>query len=62
VNDENERASGRPKVLVPDRADHGLVNYIDNKAKCRHLKKLTCKGTLRQVFIRVNRLVILSVI
>jgi hypothetical protein len=26
---------------------------VDTKAKCRHLKKLTCKGTLRQVFIRV---------
>ncbi len=34
---------------------HGLMNYIDTKAKCRH-KKLTCKGTLRQVFIRVYRL------
>jgi hypothetical protein len=30
---------------------HGLINYKDSKAKCRHLKKLTCKGTLRQVFI-----------
>ncbi len=30
---------------------HGLINYIDTKEKCRHLKKLTCKGTLRQVFI-----------
>jgi hypothetical protein len=29
----------------------GLINYIDTKAKCRQLKKLTCKGTLRQVFI-----------
>jgi hypothetical protein len=28
---------------------HGLINYIDTKAKCFHLKKLTCKGTLRQV-------------
>jgi hypothetical protein len=27
------------------------VDCIDTKAKCRHLKKLTCKGTLRQVFI-----------
>ncbi len=36
--------------------DHGLFNNIDTKAKCRHLKKLTCKGTLRQVFIRVYRL------
>jgi hypothetical protein len=41
---------------------HGLINYIDTKAKCRHLKKLTCKGTLRQVFIIVYRLELLSVI
>ncbi len=33
------------------RASHGLTNYIDTKAKCRHLKKFTCKGTLLQVFI-----------
>ncbi len=26
----------------------GLINSIDNKADCRHLKKLNCKGTLRQ--------------
>ncbi len=32
----------------------GLINYVDTKAKCRHLKILTCKGTLRQVFIRVK--------
>jgi hypothetical protein len=35
------------------------ANYlfsIDTKAKCSHLKKLTCKETLRQVFIRVYRL------
>jgi hypothetical protein len=30
---------------------HGLINYIDTKAKCRHLKILTCQGTLRHVFI-----------
>ncbi len=29
---------------------------IDTKAKCRHLKKLTCKGILWQVFIKVYRL------
>ncbi len=40
---------------------HGLVNDIGTKSKCRHLQKLTCKGTLRQVFIRVYRLVIQSV-
>ena len=32
---------------------HELINYIDTKAKWRHLKKMTCKETLRQVFIRV---------
>jgi hypothetical protein len=41
--------------------EHGLSNYIDTKAKCGHLKKLPCKGTLRQVFIRIYRLVIQSV-
>jgi hypothetical protein len=41
---------------------HGIINYIDTNSKCRHLKKLTCKGTtLRQVFIRVYRLEIQSV-
>jgi hypothetical protein len=30
---------------------HGLINYVDTKAKCRHLKQLTCKGTLLQVCI-----------
>jgi hypothetical protein len=25
--------------------DHGLINYIDTKAKCRHQNKLTWKGT-----------------
>ncbi len=32
--------------------DHGLINYIETKAKGCH-KKITCKGTLRPVFIRV---------
>ncbi len=41
---------------------HGLINYLDSKAKCRHLKELTCKGTLRQVLIRVYRLEWQSVI
>jgi hypothetical protein len=40
---------------------HGLSNYIDTKAKCCHLKILTCNGTLLQVFIRVYRLEIQSV-
>ncbi len=41
--------------------DHGLINFTGTKTKCRHLKILTCKGTLRQVFIRVYRLEIESV-
>ncbi len=36
--------------------NHGLINYIDTKAKCRHTKKLTWKGTLRQVFITYQSL------
>jgi hypothetical protein len=39
-----------------------LINYIETKAKCRHLKKLTCTKTLRQVFIRVYRMEIQSVV
>jgi hypothetical protein len=40
---------------------HRLINYKDTKAKCRHLKKLTFKGTLPEVFIKVYRVVIHSV-
>ncbi len=29
---------------------------IEVNAKCRHLKKFNCKGTLRQVFITVYKL------
>ncbi len=42
----------------PEWWGHGLINSIDTKAKCLNLEKLTCKGTLRQVFIRIYRLVI----
>ncbi len=42
------------------RMDSGGCNPVPN-AKRRHLKKLTCNGTLRQVFIRVYRLEIQSV-
>jgi hypothetical protein len=27
------------------------IRFIEGNAKCRHLKKLTCEGTLRKVFI-----------
>ncbi len=39
---------------------HDLINYIDIKAKCRHLKNLTCKGTFRQVFIRLRPIQLLG--
>ncbi len=45
----------------PVSVHHGLIIYVDAKAKCRHLKKLTCKGTLRQVFITVYKLEIQAV-
>jgi hypothetical protein len=38
---------------------HGLFEYIDTKGKCRHLKMLTCEGTLRQVFRLETQLVML---
>jgi hypothetical protein len=38
-------------ILSDVGTSHGLIKYIDTKAKCRHLTKLTCKRTLRQVFI-----------
>jgi hypothetical protein len=39
---------------------HGLINYIDTKAKCRHLKILICKDFAAGVY-RVYRLEIQSV-
>jgi hypothetical protein len=40
---------------------HRLINIIDTRAKCCYINKLTYKGTLRQVFIRVYRLEIQAV-
>jgi hypothetical protein len=37
------------KRMMGEVLGHGLVNYIDNNAKCRHPKKLTCTGALWQV-------------
>jgi hypothetical protein len=45
---------GSPLKMV-EQWTHGLINYVDNKAKCRHLK-LTYKVALQQRFIRVYRL------
>ncbi len=46
--------------VVSEVSAWGLINYTDSKATCRHLKILTWKGTLRQVFIRVYRLELYS--
>ncbi len=36
----------------PPLLEHRIkIRLIEGNAKCRHLKKSTCKGTLRQVFI-----------
>ncbi len=45
-----KRASKRIQQSVG--SEHELINYKDTKTKFRHLKKITCKGTLRQVFIK----------
>jgi hypothetical protein len=41
--------------------NHWIMTYAETVTKCRYLKILTCKGTLRQVFIRVYRLEIQTV-
>ncbi len=51
----------RPSDVDTGGLKHKLINYMDTKAKCRHLKKMNCKGTLRQVFIKIYRLEIHSV-
>jgi hypothetical protein len=52
-----------PYMALPGQGGYGGDGLIklDTKAKCRYVKKLTCKGTLRQVIIRVFRLEIQSV-
>ncbi len=45
-------------VYTPVKGMAARMDYTDTKAKCRHIKKFTWKGSLRQVFIRVYRLVI----
>ncbi len=52
---------GARSARARTRGQNPLVNYIDTKAKCRHFNKPTCKGTLRQVFNKVYRLEIQSV-
>ena len=46
---------------TPTRIKIKLIEGNAKMAKCRHLKILTCTGTLRQVIIRVYRLEIQSI-
>ncbi len=50
---ENKNQRRRPSILdvVEIGSTRRKVRLIESNAKCRYLKKLTCKGTLRQVFI-----------
>jgi hypothetical protein len=60
-----DSSMGKGKILgsmMEKGCRHGLINYKDTKTKCRHLKKLTSKGTLWQAFISVYRLDIQSLI
>jgi hypothetical protein len=43
--------SGDDNTYSRDAIHRRKIRLIEGNAKCRHLKKLTCKGTLRQVFI-----------
>jgi hypothetical protein len=38
-------------IQLPVLSQRRRTRLIESDAKCRHLKKLTCKGTLQQVFI-----------
>jgi hypothetical protein len=40
---------------VTNGMDYGLIDHKDTKTKCRRLNKLTCKVTLRQVFICLRK-------
>ncbi len=54
--------SAMPSLLYSLQCTYNYAVYTPKLHKCRHLKKLTGKGTLRQVFIRLYRLLIQSVI
>ena len=45
VSHQFHRLHRQEELLIPW---HGLINFKETNAKCRYLKKLTCKGTLRQ--------------
>jgi hypothetical protein len=40
-----------PNTTVMKSGNYRKIRLIESNAKCRHLKKVTWKGTLRQLFI-----------
>ncbi len=44
--------TGRGRGMIYEAVGHirRKIRLIESNDKCRHLKKLTCKGTLRRVF------------
>ncbi len=40
-NDPDLSLLNRKSPFVKNIADHGLINHVDTKVKCRHLKTLT---------------------
>jgi hypothetical protein len=46
----SERGSEKSADGYLNGGEHRKIRLIESYDKCRFLKKLTCKGTLRQVF------------
>jgi hypothetical protein len=40
----------KPLCALDEQAEHGLVNFLDTKAKFPHLKKLPVKGSCLSEF------------
>ncbi len=55
-NDKTGQLFQKMRNFIAVHSHRRKIRFIEVNAKCRHLKILACKGTLRQVFIRVYRL------
>ncbi len=51
INMHPDSGLGMFRMPIQIRLSHGLINFINSKAKCLHQRKLTWTWTLRQVFI-----------
>ncbi len=48
---ESDQRDGQPRQKRRGEGQRRKISLVEGNAKCRDLKQLTCKGTLRQVFI-----------